>query len=176
MSDQHSDPLKARIRSAAAGYALRPEDPPAFFHVGTYWRLLATSVSTQGRSCTFDELCPHGVVAPPHVHDTEEEAFFVLEGDLVFTLNDEEIPAPPGTFVYIIPGTTHSFRCTSAFGRVYNYLVPGGFDHGVYAGGTPAPPVEMPPPGVSAAQAWRFLDQHRPRAPWEGAREDDERR
>jgi len=68
---------------------------------------------------------PQGIVAPPHVHDNAEEAFFVLEGDLVFTLgdDDQEIVAPPGTYVYIPPGTRHSFRCGSEVGRVYNTLV-----------------------------------------------------
>jgi len=80
-----------------AGYAYAPGDSPAYWNFGTYWRLLASSDTTRGRSTTFDELFPEGVVAPPHVHDEAEEAFFVLEGDLVFTLGDDdrEITAPP---------------------------------------------------------------------------------
>jgi len=128
------------------GYAYLPADSPAYWNFGTYWRLLASSEQSQGRSTTFDELFPPGVVAPPHIHDVEEEAFFVLEGDLVFTLGDDdtEITAPPGTYVYIPPGTRHSFRCTSPVGRVYNTLVPGGFDHGITEHGIPAPQIEMP--------------------------------
>ena len=134
----------------------------------TYWRLLSTSHSSTGRSSTFDELVPPGVVAPPHVHENEEEAFFVLEGDLVFWLGDDEIEAPPGTYVYIPPGVRHGFRCNSPVGRVYNTLaprrvrrVPQGTRHdGPFR-------IEMPPPGVSAIDVWRELDQQRPRAPWE---------
>jgi quercetin dioxygenase-like cupin family protein len=86
------------------GYVLTRSSSPAYWNVGTYWRLLGGTEGTDGRSVTFDELCPTGVVAPPHVHDREEEAFFVLEGDLVFTLGYEEIEAPPGTYVDIPPG------------------------------------------------------------------------
>lgn len=152
-----------------AGYAYHPGDAPAYWNFGTYWRLLASSDTTDGRSTTFDELFPRGVVAPPHVHDHAEEAFFVLEGDLVFTLgdDDQEITAPPGTYVYIPPGTRHSFRCGSEVGRVYNTLTPGGFDHGITAHGTPAPRVEMPAPGTSALTVWRQIVHGRPPVPWE---------
>jgi uncharacterized protein YbjT (DUF2867 family)/quercetin dioxygenase-like cupin family protein len=151
-----------------AGYAYQPGDAPAYWNFGTYWRLLATSETTSGRSTTFDELFPRGTVAPPHVHDDAEEAFFVLEGDLVFTLgdHDEEITAPPGTYVYIPPGTRHSFRCGSEVGRVYNTLTPGGFDHGIIANGTPAPRVEMPAPGNSALTVWQQLLPGRPPTDW----------
>jgi quercetin dioxygenase-like cupin family protein len=158
---RHPDPTK--------GWAMTSDDAPAFWNVGTYWRFLSTDATTAGRSTTFEELCPPGVVAPPHVHDNEEEAFFVLEGDLVFLLDDQEIPAPPGTYVYIAPGVLHGFRCNSPVGRVFNALVPGGFDHGISENGTPAPTVAMPPPGVSALEIWRELEPHRPRPPWDGS-------
>lgn len=152
------------------GYAYSPADSPAYWNFGTYWRLLAASDTTLGRSTTFDELFSAGLVAPPHVHDNAEEAFFVLEGDLVFTLGDDdrEIIAPPGTYVYIPRGTRHSFRCGSTVGRVFNTLVPGGFDHGITEHGTPAPQVQMPPPGVSALEVWQQIASGRPAAPWQG--------
>ncbi|MEP7090061.1 MAG: cupin domain-containing protein [Nocardioidaceae bacterium] len=151
----------------ATGYAYRPADAPAYWNFGTYWRLLASSEDTDGRSTTFDEMFPRGLVAPPHVHDHEEEAFFVLEGDLVFTLGDDdtEIVAPPGTYVYIPPGTRHSFRCEATIGRVYNTLVPGGFDHGLTENGTPAPQVQMPPPGTSALAVWNSIVAGRTQEP-----------
>ena len=153
----------------AQGWALSPQDAPAFWNVGTYWRLLSTADTTKGRSTTFEELCPPGVVAPPHVHENEEEAFFVLEGDLVFLLDDEEVEAPPGTYINIAPGTLHGFRCDSRVGRVFNTLVPGGFDHGISENGTPAPRVLLPPPGTSVLEVWQELDRHRPRPPWDGS-------
>ncbi len=149
-----------------AGYAYAPGDSPAYWNFGTYWRLLATSDTTSGRSTTFDELFPQGLVAPPHVHTDAEEAFFVLEGDLVFTLGDDdrEITAPPGT--------RHSFRCKAIIGRVYNTLVPGGFDHGTTEHGTPAPRMQMPPPGTSALQVWEQIVSGRPAVPWEHLQND----
>lgn len=160
-AEQHPDWTK--------GWALTSDDAPAFWNVGTYWRLLSTAATTSGRSTTFEELCPPGVVAPPHVHDNEEEAFYVLEGDLVFLLDDQEIDAPPGTYIHVAPGTRHGFRCNSEVGRVFNTLVPGGFDHGISEHGIAAPQVIMPPPGVSALSIWQELDRDRPKPPWDGS-------
>ena len=77
----------------------------------------------------------------------------------MFTLgdDDQEIVAPPGTYVYIPPGTRHSFRCGSEVGRVYNTLVPGGFDHGITTHGIPAPQIDMPAPGTCALAVWREI-------------------
>ena len=168
MNDAH-DAFVSRHADWPKGWSMTADDAPAFWNVGTYWRFLSTAATTDGRSTTFEELCPPGVVAPPHVHDTEEEAFYVLEGNLVFLLDDQEIAAPPGTYIHIAPGTLHGFRCDSDVGRVFNTLVPGGFDHGISEQGIPAPRIAMPPPGVSALSTWRELDAQRPRAPWEGS-------
>ena len=65
-----------------------PTDAKALWMAGTYWRLLADAASSDGRQCVFEELCPQGLVAPPHVHPDEDEAFFVLEGEFVFTGDD----------------------------------------------------------------------------------------
>jgi quercetin dioxygenase-like cupin family protein len=167
--DHAHDTFLSRHPDWHKGWAMSTDDAPAFWNVGTYWRFLSTDATTNGRSTTFEELCPPGVVAPPHIHDTEEEAFYVLEGNLVFLLDDQEITAPPGTYVHIASGTLHGFRCDSEVGRVFNTLVPGGFDHGISERGIPAPQVAMPPPGVSALSIWRELDTQRPRAPWEGS-------
>ena len=165
--DHAHDTFLSRHPDWHKGWAMTADDAPAFWNVGTYWRFLSTDATTDGRSTTFEELCPPGVVAPPHVHDTEEEAFYVLEGNLVFLLDDQEIAAPPGTYIHIAPGTLHGFRRDTEMGRVFNTLVPGGFDHGISEHGIPAPQVAMPPPGVSALSIWRELDTQRPRALWE---------
>ena len=45
-----------------------------------------------------------------HVHDAEDDAFYILEGELIFSFGDRQAPAPPGTFVLVPPGVEHGFR------------------------------------------------------------------
>ena len=65
----------------------------------------------------------------PHVHDAEDDLFYVLDGELTFDVGHGEVAAPAGTFVLVPPGVTHTFlnpldRPT----RVLNIHAPAGFD------------------------------------------------
>ena len=70
-----------------------------------------------------------GRVLEAHVHAGEDDAFYILEGELTFTFGDEEVPAPPGTFVLVPPGLEHGFR-NDGDGpvRMLNIHAPAGFD------------------------------------------------
>jgi len=64
-----------------------------------------------------------------HVHVDEDDAFYMLEGELVFTVEDEEIEATPGTFLLVPPGLRHDFaNRTNSVARFLNVHAPAGFD------------------------------------------------
>jgi mannose-6-phosphate isomerase-like protein (cupin superfamily) len=70
-----------------------------------------------------------GRVLEQHVHTGEDDAFYILEGELTFTFGDEEASAPPGTFVLVPPGVEHGFRNDGDLPvRMFNIHAPGGFD------------------------------------------------
>jgi len=57
-----------------------------------------------------DHPLPAGYAVPPHTHDGDDEAFFVIEGAL--TLDTDEGPriAEAGAFVHLPAGVRHGFR------------------------------------------------------------------
>ena len=64
-----------------------------------------------------------------HVHAAEDDAFYILEGELTFTFGDRDVAAPPGTFVLVPPGVQHGFRNDGAAPvRMLNIHAPAGFD------------------------------------------------
>ncbi len=64
-----------------------------------------------------------------HVHGEEDDAFYILEGELTFTFGDDVAPAPPGTFVLVPPGVAHGFRNDGDTPvRMLNIHAPAGFD------------------------------------------------
>ena len=66
---------------------------------------------------------------PPHEHDDEDDAFYVLEGEVTFTVGDENVVAGPGTFVLVPPGVRHTFSNRSDVAtRFLNVHAPAGFD------------------------------------------------
>ena len=81
--------------------------------VGDVYRFLATGRETNGKYALWEALVPPGGGPPPHVHSREEEGFYVLEGEITFTVNGDQIVAKAGTFVNMPVGTPHSFRNAS---------------------------------------------------------------
>jgi len=65
----------------------------------------------------------------PHVHDAEDDIFYVLDGELVFDVGHGEVAAPAGSFVLVPPGVEHTFANRTATPvRVLNIHAPAGFD------------------------------------------------
>ena len=48
-------------------------------------------------------------IAPLHVHDQDDEAWYVLEGALGFRLGDDNVEARPGSAVLARRGTPHTY-------------------------------------------------------------------
>jgi len=66
---------------------------------------------------------------PLHIHETEEEAFYVLEGALRIRIGERTVTAGPGAFVLIPRGTVHTFaREGPAPARILVILSPAGLE------------------------------------------------
>jgi mannose-6-phosphate isomerase-like protein (cupin superfamily) len=57
---------------------------------------------------------PPGFGPPLHRHRDSAEAFFVLEGEYLMFLDDDQLLCPGGSFVYVPRGVPHTFQVTSA--------------------------------------------------------------
>lgn len=62
----------------------------------------------------FESVVLAGGQVFPHLHREFEEAFYVLEGELMFLLGDEWKSAAAGTAVHVPRGLVHAFRNVSA--------------------------------------------------------------
>jgi quercetin dioxygenase-like cupin family protein len=51
-----------------------------------------------------------GCTVPPHVHDTYDEALFLLEGELELQLGETTFVLAPGHFVHVPRSTVHGAR------------------------------------------------------------------
>lgn len=78
--------------------------------VGDVYRFLATGVETNGKYALFEAIVPPGGGPPPHIHSREEEGFYILEGEITFQIEDQQVIGTPGMFANMPIGTPHSFR------------------------------------------------------------------
>lgn len=102
--------------------------PPGQGHVLGNVEFLARTADTPRFNFGIIEIAP-GRELEAHSHDHEDDAFYILEGELTFIFGEREAAAGPGTFVLVPPGVEHGFRNDGADPvRMLNIHAPGGFD------------------------------------------------
>src|SRR3712207_3301530 len=96
---------------------------------------LALSEHTPRFNCSIITMAPGRHGPEMHEHAEEDDAFYVLDGELTFLLGDEEVAAPAGTFVLVPPRVTHTFENRTATPvRILNIHAPAGFDRRLLGG------------------------------------------
>ena len=69
-----------------------------------------------------------------YVHQDEDDAFYVLDDEIRFVVEGEDVVAGAGTFVLVPPGVVHTFRNPTASPvRILNIHAPAGFDRRLLA-------------------------------------------
>ena len=102
--------------------------PPGGGHRVGNVEFLARTADTPRFTFGVIEIVP-GRELDAHAHDGEDDAFYVLEGEMTFAFGDEVVAAPPGTFVLVPPGVEHGFRNDGTTPvRMFNIHAPAGFD------------------------------------------------
>ena len=129
-----------------APYALGSEDGEALWFFGMLVTMKATAEQTGGEFLLIEELAPRGTATPLHVHPTDDESFYILEGELTFYLEDgQPIPASAGSFVHIPKGyVPHAFQVDSETAR-FLVLTRPPHEHFIRAAAEPAQSRTLPP-------------------------------
>jgi hypothetical protein len=89
------------------------------------------------------------MATPLHVHREDDEAFYVIEGELTVYLEDSDHPTPAsaGTFVHIPGGDVHAFQVDSETARWLDLTTPQ-HERFMRAAGEPAQERVFPPEGL----------------------------
>jgi len=146
----------------ALAYMRSGRQASAYWNLGNLWMILAEAKDTGGAFSLMEQIMPKTPQAVTHLHETQDEAFYVLEGNAIFTVGDEQFHAKPGDFLSIPKNTWHAFESLTHGLRVLNFYAPAGFERLIIESGTPAtsmtlPPDDLPPPDRTLVQ--RLLDE-----------------
>ena len=102
--------------------------PPGQGHRVGNVEFLARTVDTPRFTFGIIEIAA-GRELEAHTHNAEDDAFYIVEGEMTFMVEGEDVPAPPGTFVLVPPGVEHGFRNDGSVPvRMLNIHAPAGFD------------------------------------------------
>ncbi len=88
----------------------KPNEGRTIAVVGDVYRFLALGDDTNGKYSIWEAIVPPGGGPPLHVHSREEEGFYIIEGEITFTVNGQKIVATAGMFANMPVGTPHSFK------------------------------------------------------------------
>ncbi len=131
---------------ALAPVAVRSGEGEARWWFGGLAEIKATAADTAGQLTIVEVTAPPGLVAPLHVHYRDDEAFWVLEGDVTFEVGDEIIEASAGDYVFGPRDIPHRFTVGDRGCRMLWMLVPGGLEDVIRATSEPATSRTLPPP------------------------------
>ena len=112
---------------------------------GHLMTFLATAEDTQGKFALIEAVARRGNDPPPHIHHREEETFYVLEGEMTFSVGGQTIKATSGTMVCLPREVAHSFVIDSAQVRMLILLTPAGFEGWFKEFSVPAQAMTLPP-------------------------------
>jgi mannose-6-phosphate isomerase-like protein (cupin superfamily) len=106
------------------GFVLGPGDGRAIDLGNFAMTVKASDDDTAGAFTLLEADEPPGFGPPMHIHHGIAEAFFVLDGEYVIFMEDEEFRCPAGSFVYIPPEMPHGFRVGEVQSRKLNLYLP----------------------------------------------------
>jgi quercetin dioxygenase-like cupin family protein len=115
----------------------------------------AAAEETGGAYTLLEVHAAPGGGPPPHVHENEEETFYVLDGEFDLLIDDRVVRARAGSYAIVPRGTVHRFTCVGAGpGRMLILFTPGGLDRFFREAGVPATG-DGPAPDIDPAEIAR---------------------
>jgi quercetin dioxygenase-like cupin family protein len=101
------------------------EGEQLWFAGGGVFTMKATAAETDDAFVLWEDTMVQGKTTPLHLHPNEDEALYVLEGELLVHVDGEGHQVGSGGFFLAPRGVPHAFTVTSETARVLTLLTPG---------------------------------------------------
>jgi len=125
---------------------LGPDEGEVLWFLDFLTTVKASGEETDGGLTVMEQIAPFGAGSPLHVHRREDEAFWILEGDVTFEVGDAVIEARAGDYAFGPRDVPHRYRVGEAGCRMLFICAPGGFEGLVREMSRPAESRTLPPP------------------------------
>ncbi len=145
---------------AATSYprALAPGAGEATWFLGHLVTIKTAGEETNEAFSVTEHYPPAGFAPPPHIHHKEDEAIYVLEGEIAGFSGETTFRGVPGSYVFLPRDVPHTWRVEGdAPARLLILTAPAGFERFVRDAGVPAEDPALPPPPVTEAAIEKML-------------------
>jgi quercetin dioxygenase-like cupin family protein len=116
---------------------------------------LATGEDTAGQFAVIESEARRGIEPPRHVHEREDECFYLFEGEIDFKVGALEFHVSPGGLVFMPRGVPHEFHLCTETAKTLVTITPAGFEGFFRKLGKPATSFDVPafePPTAERVQ------------------------
>ncbi len=137
---------------------LAPGQGEAIWFLGSLITVKTGGEETDEAFSITEHVYPAGFGPPPHIHRNEDEAFYVVEGEVAFFSGGTTFRGGPGAYVRMPRGLPHTFRVEGDTpARLLIVTAPAGFERFVRDAGIPAGDRTAPAPPPTPADIERML-------------------
>jgi quercetin dioxygenase-like cupin family protein len=154
--------LATQIRPAAFEVTPGAGEHLSMAAIGHEFWIKAPSERTGGSFSLTESTTAPGKLVGWHVHDAEDEAFYVLDGEYRFTVGGDELLARAGGLIFIPRGAPHTFTVGPRGGGCLTIFTPGGYEDAFRRIGAAIERGELTPEfwgRLGAEHRTRFLDE-----------------
>jgi quercetin dioxygenase-like cupin family protein len=116
-----------------------------FWFLGGRSRVLVPGSETNGALSVMEFLDTAGHAPPHHIHEDEDEVWFVLDGEVSFFVADQRIDLHAGQIAHGPRGVPHSYLVRSETARLAVVFSPSCVEQWFTANGTPATRLDQEP-------------------------------
>jgi len=92
---------------------------------GGYFQTLIAPEQTGNALALLELTLPKGAEPPPHIHTREDEAFYVLDGEISVTVADSVTLLKKGDALFAPRNVPHSFKILTERATLMNLITPG---------------------------------------------------
>ncbi|HET8587191.1 MAG TPA: cupin domain-containing protein [Candidatus Limnocylindria bacterium] len=129
---------------SASAYGLAEGEGERHWFVGALMVRKAGRTETGGAFDLLDQTMPAHYSVPRHIHRQEDEAWFVLDGDITFQCGDRQLHVERGGWIFAPRNVPHTFKVGNAGARALTLTSPSGFAEFVAEMGEPATELIIP--------------------------------
>ena len=134
--------------SPRRAFVSRRSDGEHLWSLGGHFTTKLSGEQSDGGFALVEAIAFRSTEPPLHIHTREDEAWYVLDGQMTLYVGDESFVVPSGTFAFAPRGQAHAFTVDIEPTRVLVFATPAGFEHFAQELGTPATG-ETPPADLS---------------------------
>ena len=132
---------------AEAGYQLAVDEGDAYEFLSTLSIVKASGDATNNSLAVVEMRLPAGFAPPPHIHHNEDEAFYLISGQIEAQIGEKRFPADQGAFLWLPRDVQHGFVVTGDGPcTILTITTPSGFERFVADVGSSTDQTTLPEP------------------------------